>query len=191
VIDIIPKNNMSPKKGRLLISEPFLDDKYFKRSVVLLCEHNEKGSFGFVLNRYVDLKIQEVMDDFPAIDTKISVGGPVQNSNLYYLHTLGDAVEGSENIIGNIYMGGNFEAIKILLLSGKASSDQIRFFVGYSGWTENQLEEELIAKSWYVCEADTKSLMDTSRVKLWKETLISKGKEFEVLANFPEDPTQN
>ena len=182
---------MLPKKGRLLISEPFLDDKYFKRSVVLLCEHNEKGSFGFVLNRYVDLKIEDVMDDFPAIETKISVGGPVQNSNLYYLHTLGKAIEGSEKIVGDIYMGGNFEAIKMMLQSGKANAHQIRFFVGYSGWSENQLEEELDAKSWYVSEANTKLLMDTSQSKLWKETLISKGKEFEVLANFPEDPSQN
>jgi putative transcriptional regulator len=191
VIDLIPKNNMLPKKGRLLISEPFLDDKYFKRSVVLLCEHNEKGSFGFVLNRYVDLKIHEVMDDFPAIETKISVGGPVQNSNLFYLHTLGNSIEGSEKIIGNIYMGGNFDAIKIKLQSGEAHPDQVRFFVGYSGWSENQLEEELVAKSWYVSEADVDALMDTSRAKLWRETLISKGKEFAILANFPEDPSQN
>ena len=81
-------NQANPQAGNVLLSEPFLDDPYFGRKVVLLCEHNEEGSFGFVLNNYVDIDVDEVMDDLPKLDTRISVGGPVKNGNLYYLHTV-------------------------------------------------------------------------------------------------------
>ena len=87
MIRFTPSNNAKPESGDILLSEPFLDDPYFGRKVVLLCEHNDEGSFGFVLNNFIDIDVDEVMEELPKLNARISVGGPVKNGNLYYLHT--------------------------------------------------------------------------------------------------------
>lgn len=184
-------NKLKPKKGRVLISEPFLDDDYFKRSVVLLCEHNEEGTFGFVLNNYMEMSLTEIMDDFPEFKTKISIGGPVNNDNLYYIHTLGEKIAGSIEVLPGIFMGGNFEDMKTLILSGVIKENEIRFFVGYSGWTLGQLEEELKDSAWIVSIADAETLMDTSIENLWKKILGEMGENHQLFSNYPEDPNLN
>src|SRR5436190_15983515 len=89
ILDLDPLNQHKPGRGRLLVSEPYLPDPYFRRTVVLLCEHNEEGSFGFVLNRHMDMAVNDLMENMPPIGARVSIGGPVQSGNLYYLHTLG------------------------------------------------------------------------------------------------------
>ncbi|MBK7297448.1 MAG: YqgE/AlgH family protein [Flavobacteriales bacterium] len=98
-LDLRPENKLEPARGRLLVSEPFLPDPYFRRTVVLLCEHNDEGSFGFVLNRHMDMDIDQLMDRMPPIGSKVSIGGPVQSSNLYYLHTLGPHLDGALKLL--------------------------------------------------------------------------------------------
>lgn len=191
MIDFQPENKLAPEKGRLLISEPFLTDPYFKRTVVLLCEHNDQGSFGFVLNRYIDIGIDQIMSDFPSMETRISVGGPVQNSNLFFMHTLGDQIEGSSEIVKGIYLGGHFDLLRDKIESKLIGSAQVRFFIGYSGWSENQLDEELKEKSWLVAPTTDIDLMDTDEDRLWAATIRSLGKDYAYLANFPEDPSLN
>jgi len=180
-----------PERGRLLISEPFLEDPYFKRTVILLCDHDKEGSFGFILNKYVDLTLPDILEGLPHLNNRISVGGPVLNTNLYYIHTLGDMVEGSQSVGEGIWMGGDFEQIQSLMLTGMIKADQIRFFVGYSGWSENQLETELEEKSWYVCDAQNIPIMDTTRDDIWSVALREMGGDFANLAHFPSDPTLN
>lgn len=184
-------NKLKPKKGRVLISEPFLDDDYFKRSVVLLCEHNEEGTFGFVLNNYMEMSLTEIIDEFPEFETKISIGGPVNNDNLYYIHTLGEKIGGSIEVLPGIYMGGNFEDMKTLISSGLVQENEIRFFVGYSGWTLGQLENELKDSAWIVSIADAETLMDTSIENLWKKILGEMGENHQLFSNYPEDPNLN
>ncbi len=190
-INLTPENILLPERGRLLISEPFLEDPYFKRTVILLCDHDEEGSFGFILNKYVDLTLPDILDGLPNLNNRISVGGPVLNTNLYYIHTLGEIVEGSQLISEGIYMGGDFEQIQSLILTGVIKEDQIRFFVGYSGWSEKQLETELEERSWYVCDAQNIPIMDTSRDDIWSLALRAMGGDFANLAHFPSDPTLN
>jgi putative transcriptional regulator len=184
-------NKLKPKKGRVLISEPFLDDDYFKRSVVLLCEHNEEGSFGFVLNNYMEFPLAEIMDDFPEFKTRISIGGPVNNDNLYYVHTLGEKITGSLEILPGIYMGGSFDEMKSLIESKEIKESEIRFFVGYSGWSLGQLENELKESAWIVSMADKETLMDTSIKNLWKKILGEMGENHQLFSNYPEDPNLN
>ena len=191
MINLNPQNNLEPKAGRLLLSYPMMDDPYFKRSVVLLCEHNEEGSFGFVLNKYLDVELSELVQDLPDSNYKVGLGGPVQTANLYFLHTLGEAITGSIRITNNIFLGGHFESLRLQMLSGNVSSNQVRFFVGYSGWSENQLNEELADNSWIISDAPADILMSTSTDKLWKETLRGMGKDYAFLSNLPEDPSLN
>lgn len=191
MINLNPPNKLSPKRGRLLISYPLMNDPYFKRSVVLLCEHNEEGSFGFVLNKYLDVSLSELVEDLPDIPNRIALGGPVQTSNLFFLHTMGHQIEGSIEVADNIYMGGEFESLRDKLNQGILQNDQVRFFVGYSGWSEKQLEGELADNAWLVSEAPADILMSTSTEKLWQKALTDMGKEYSFLAHLPEDPSLN
>lgn len=192
MIRFTPNNQAVPKAGNVLLSEPFLDDPYFGRKVVLLCEHNEEGSFGFVLNNFVDIDVDEVMDDLPKLNTRISVGGPVKNGNLYYLHTRGD-IEESIEVVDGVYMGGDFDRIKELLLSKELTSKDIRFFIGYSGWSPAQLQDEIRSRSWFVADADRNDIMrtDEENETFWKRLISSMGEGFTHIANAPNDPSLN
>lgn len=186
-----PDENQEPQKGKVLLSEPFLMDNYFKRSIVLLTEHNEDGTIGFVLNKPVDVSINEVVDDFPRIDADVVLGGPVNTNTLHYLHTLGDIIPNSVPVLGNISWGGETEVIERLITSGNISRDQIRFFLGYSGWSPNQLEEELSDHAWVVGDINPKEVMSPMNKHYWTKTLSKMGKKYKMWANFPENPEMN
>lgn len=190
-MDFKPENIQSPAKGKLLISDPFILDPYFSRLVILLCEHNGEGSFGFILNKYVEMDLTDVMEDVPEISNRVSIGGPVENNQLYFLHTLGDLLPGSHEIAKGLYVGGDFEILKTLLSTKSISEDQVRFFVGYSGWSGGQLSDEMKEESWYVSDINDLPLMDTSRDDLWSLAFKKMGGSFSVLANFPADPSLN
>jgi putative transcriptional regulator len=191
ILDLDPDSVHPPAPGRLLVSEPFLPDPYFRRTVVLLCEHNEDGSFGFVLNRYIDMDLTDLMEDMPPIRTRIGIGGPVQSGNLYYLHTLGKHIEGSQVVLNDIHMGGDFEQLRAVLATDPKLAKHVRFFVGYSGWSGKQLDKELDQRSWLVHPADKRRVMNTTLKDLWADTLRGMGKAFAPLANFPDDPALN
>jgi putative transcriptional regulator len=190
-MNFLPRTDQLPQKGQVLLSEPFLNDPYFRRTVVFLCEHNAEGSFGFVLNNYIDVELEQIMDNMPAFEGRISIGGPVRNSNLYYLHTLGHQIDDSVEIIPGLFMGGNFDNLRTLLLAGKVNKNDVRFFVGYSGWSPDQLEEEIKQKSWLVASIDKEIVMNSENDDLWKSILKTMGVKGKLVANLPDDPSLN
>jgi len=184
-------NKLAPEKGKFLISEPFMEDNFFKRSVVFLCDHNEDGSFGFVLNNILSINMQDVMEGFEAIDFEVGFGGPVNSSNLYYIHTLGDILEDSICIQDGLYTGGNFEKLQTLINTGIVTDKDVRFFLGYSGWTAGQLEKEIQDNAWIVTNPTENNIINAKEKELWKNLLNDMGGKFKVIANFPEDPSLN
>ncbi len=190
-LDLNPDNPLTPARGRLLVSGPYLTDPYFRRTVVLLCAHDGEGSFGFVLNRFIDMDIADIMENMPPIMSRVSIGGPVQSGNLYYLHTLGKRIEGSVSVVDGIHMGGDFEQLRSLLATDPKLGKHVRFFVGYSGWGQDQLDKELAERAWLITPADKRRVMNTKFKDLWGDTLRGMGTAFAPLANFPEDPSLN
>ncbi len=185
------RNKIKPEKGRLLISEPFLPDPNFERTVVLLCEHNEEGSFGFVLNKPSILKVKEVMEDITELDNLVFIGGPVEQDTLHFIHrnaTLINAVK----VFDHIYWGGAFEDLMILCETHQITSKDIRFFLGYSGWGPGQLETELDQNSWIVCDYVTDQLLfETGSEIMWRKALENMGGRFSMYSNYPVDPRLN
>ncbi len=184
-------NTLLPQKGRILISEPFLMDNYFKRSIVLITEYSGEGTVGFVLNKPVNMKVHEIVSDFPEINAHVSLGGPVQTNTLHYVHTLGDIIPNSIKVIENLYWGGEFEVIKKLVESGTLNYENIRFFLGYSGWQSNQLEDELNENAWVVADISPEDIMRPMNKFFWNKTLNKLGKKYQMWANFPENPQMN
>ena len=135
----IRSNNLKPAKGKLLLSEPLMGDYYFGRSVVLLAEHNDEGSFGVIMNKPVTAKFNDVIKDFPKFDTSIFIGGPVETNKLFYIHTFGEEVQDAIEIADGVFWGGDIEVIKEMVFLGRANNQNIRFFIGYSGWGANHL----------------------------------------------------
>jgi len=180
-----------PGKGRVLISEPFLGDEYFKRSVIFLTEHNKEGTVGFVLNKPVDARMKDVSKDFPDVDSSISVGGPVATDTVHYIHTMGDLVPGSIKVFKDIYWGGDFDTVKDMMASGIIGKDKIRFFIGYSGWAPEQLDQEISINSWVIADMDPKRIMQVQTEGIWKEALSRLGSKYKLWTNFPESPDMN
>ena len=186
----VENENMTPGQGRILISEPLLNDSYFKRSVVLLTEYSDEGAVGFVLNKPIDLPINEVIDDFPEFNATIYIGGPVAKDTIHFIHTLPDLIPNSVHVKDNIYWGGDFERIKELISGGLIQPSQIRFFLGYSGWSPNQLDEEIENNAWLISEIDSSKIMAPDQ-SLWKKTLNELGEKYKIWTNCPENPSLN
>jgi len=185
------KNNLSPAKGMLLVSEPFLEDPNFDRTVIILCEHNEQGSFGFVVNKSANITLKEVVEIAESNDQPLYVGGPVEHNTLHFIHrfpSLDNAVE----IVNGLYWGGDFNQLLSLLDTSQATAEDVKFFVGYSGWEQTQLEEEINVNSWIVSDIKNPDLLFMQEEdKLWKKVLDELGGKFSIYSNYPSDPRLN
>lgn len=192
-IDLSFKNKKIPKPGSVLISDPFLDEDFFRRSVVLVCNHDdEDGSFGLVLNNYLKLDLHELESTFPDIQARISVGGPVDTEHLFFIHTYGESIEGSTPITDDLYFGGSFEELKNLIDTDPDCRSKVRFFLGYSGWSKDQLKNELTENSWIVADNITSpEILDTYNDELWKYCLEKQGKRYQTISKFPLNPNDN
>jgi len=187
----IKPNNLRPAKGRLLLSEPFMGDYYFGRSVILLAEYNKEGSFGLILNKPINKKLNEVTEDYPDLAAPLYLGGPVEPNRLFFIHTFGDIVDGSVEVLKGLYWGGNMEDILEMAQLKKLTSENIRFFLGYSGWGAHQIDDELKRNSWAVTTATADLIFKTRTDLLWKKLTRKLGSEYRLWDKFPVNPNLN
>ncbi len=170
--------------GKILIAEPFMDDEFFKKSVVLLTDYHEEGTIGFVLNKPIRLNIKKLVSDFPNFGGSVHLGGPVQKEMIHYIHTAGDVLDGSIEIMPGVFWGGDFNQLKFLISNGVINEHDIRFFVGYSGWSPGQLEEEMDeSKSWLVLDGDPNYVFYPEHTDLWNQALSHRGKYLPLIAS--------
>jgi putative transcriptional regulator len=185
------RNKIDVQKGRLLLSEPYLADPNFERTVILLTEHNEEGSVGFILNKPSETLLSEVMEDLKGLDAPIYIGGPVQQDTLHFIHHHSD-LEDAIELEHGIYWGGNFEQLISLVETGQFSLSEIKFFLGYSGWSPDQLDDELKLNSWIVSDRVSNELIfETIPDQMWKKAMQELGGRFSVYSNYPADPRMN
>ncbi|MBS4069743.1 YqgE/AlgH family protein [Algoriphagus aquatilis] len=184
--------NKTPLPGNLLISEPFLQDENFMRSVVLLCEHNSEGSFGLVLNKPSILHLSELVEELSFIESEVYIGGPVEQNTLHFIYFGAKELEGSIQVGEDLWWGGDFYALVEKLKLNMISPHSIRFFLGYSGWSSGQLSDELSENTWIICtEKIDAQILENTPEELWKILLKNMGGEFKVIANYPLDPRLN
>lgn len=183
----IKNTEIQIKTGKLLIAEPFMLDPNFRRSVILICDHDkEDGSIGFVLNKAIDMKINDLLATFPAFEANVYYGGPVQTDTIHYIHTLGDLLPNSVEVMDGIWFGGDFDELKKLASMELLEAKDIRFFIGYSGWSHGQLHNEIITKSWFLAEGDSNFIFNDKYFKtMWTDVLQQEGGTKSVIGQIP------
>ncbi len=187
----IKSNDLKPAKGRVLLSEPFMGDYYFGRSVVLLAEHNKEGSMGIILNKPISTQLNDVVQDFPEINLPLYLGGPVENNRLFYIHTINDKISDSIEVAKNLYWGGKLDDIIELANLGLLNNENIRFFLGYSGWSGQQLDSELKKNSWAITPITAYQIFHIKPELLWKKLTRQLGADYRLWNKFPVNPSNN
>lgn len=180
-----------PAAGILLIADPFLKDPNFLRTVVLLCDHQQEGSFGFVLNKKTENTVEELITGLQGCTLPVYYGGPVQTDTIHFVHQYPDLIDDAYKVSDDIYWGGNFETVKSLIKNKQINTSRIKFFIGYSGWGIDQLHTEIDEKSWLTVAATKKLVFNTMPDEVWKGSLQQLGGKYEQLINYPVDPQLN
>ena len=176
---------LKPEKGKLLIAEPsILNDSSFNRSIILLTEHTNESAVGFIMNKPLNYTVNDLIPDIECSFT-VYQGGPVEQDNLYFIHKIPELIPNSIEVKNGIFWGGNFDSLKDLISNNKIRSNDIRFFLGYSGWSTDQLKGELDTNSWFVSENDFPNILAVDNESIWKNKLLQKGGEYKIWANAP------
>ena len=173
-------------KGNILIASPnLLFDSFFSKTIILIVDQTQDGYTGFILNKPLKIKIKEVKN------FKIFSGGPVSNDNLYFIYRTEKPIKGSLKIKDDFYWGGDIDKVFKLIEKEIIDNNDIRFFIGYSGWDHNQLKNEIKNKSWIVGDNNSGSILKISNQKHWKNEMKKLGGEYLLWSESPEDPVLN
>ena len=187
----IQSNTLNPAIGDVLIAEPFMDDFYFRRSVILLVDHNEEGSLGVIFNKRLTIPFNEIVQGFPEFKADVYLGGPVETDRIFFIHTIGEMIPDSYKIANGLYWSGNVNALKAMINMKLIKPHEVRFYVGYAGWDSGQLHEELKANTWIVGKFSAKQLLTTMPGKMWSSFVRLMGKRYMMWDKFPVNPSNN
>ena len=175
----------------LLIAGANLLDPNFSRTVILLCDHRVDGSFGLVLNQLLPLSLSEIVQGIEDWDVPLYRGGPVQENTLHFIHRCQELDIGSQEILPGIFWGGDFETLTKHIQKNHLKPTDFRFFIGYSGWGEGQLKNEIERDSWYLTKASSELIFDADAKNHWRSVFRHMGPSYEMLTHFPDDPRLN
>jgi putative transcriptional regulator len=178
-------------KSHLLLDSGQLRGSFFQRSVVLICQHDSDGAFGLVLNRSAgsiagDMIVADLPEPLRA--SPLFLGGPVQPSALSFLLT--DSFIPDANVMPNLSLGHSLDAL-IELGESFSTTQRVKMFAGYAGWSPGQLEDEIKRDAWLTHPASLDLIFDVSPNQLWQKILRQKGWQYRLLAQMPEDLSLN
>lgn len=180
-----------PAAGRLLIADPSLEGGEFRKSIVLLADHSEEGSMGVIINNQTDIPLSTAVKGFKDFDMDLFFGGPVETDTIFFLHTLGSEIPGTIPVGHGLFWGGESGFVRDLINHGLVKPDQIRFFLGYSGWAPGQLQEELDRDSWIVYNTSIVDILSPSPEEMWPAAMKAMGRNYAIWSTLPFDPEMN
>ncbi len=179
-------------KGNAIVATPsIIGDLYFHRSVILMVDYTKNNSMGFIINKKLEISLNKVNNQikrpFP-----LYYGGPVETDNLFFIYKSKINISRSLSISESLSWGGNFDEIIKLINDNEMSENNIKFFLGYSGWSNNQLNKEMNNKNWEVIKnIDHRLIFSNDTENIWKTNLNSIGGEYLLWLNTPENPNNN
>lgn len=185
----------TPSRGSLLVAKPTVEDFCFKRSVTIIVDNdNEEGTMGLIVNRPTLITLENVMPEVEGADrVPLYLGGPVGTNQLFFIHTLGpEIIPQSEKVVPGVYLGGDFDAIKMYLASNETVEGKMKFMIGYSGWSAGQLDNELKRHDWAVLKDNVAQLIfNHEDQEIWEHAVASFGEHYRMWRNWPDDVTMN
>ena len=179
-------------KGKILVSNfTLLNDLEFNKSVIIIVKDDDEATIGFILNKKSKYIISELNESCKGLDLPIYEGGPVAMDSLHFIHKNCKYFNDSIKINDDLYWGMNFKLAVELLKKDKINKNDIKFFLGYSGWEKNQLRGELDENSWLLSKNfKTKDILETSNV-FWKKKINEFGEYYKIWSNSPDNPNLN
>jgi putative transcriptional regulator len=186
----LPYSNIS--RGTFLIATPDIDAGIFFRSVVLVCEHSEHGSFGLIINKSLDLELPPEIVNMEHLENPrvgIRAGGAVQTNQMMLIHSCKDIPDQTMQIFDDIYLGGDIQFLQESITDEDGPNLLLCF--GYAGWGGGQLEREFLDGNWFLAPATPHLLFETPPEKMWQNLLRKMGGKYATLSMIPEDLTLN
>jgi putative transcriptional regulator len=138
------------KAGIQIKSTASLIGSFFELTTILIVEHDEAGTIGFVTNKPLEKSLHELTEFNHAKPFPLMDGGPVDRAHLFVLHKRPDLIEGGKKLTNGLYLGGNMEQVIQAINNGDANPQEIELFIGYCGWDIGELEAELEEGSWII-----------------------------------------
>lgn len=182
----------------MLLSAPGLLDPNFMHTVVLMCQHDEDGAFGLVVNRAGEARVGDLFPDHPGLHElkfRVRDGGPVAQDTLQVIHRFSGplaASTGGLDVGDGIRIGADLESLMQQPGAGAALEDHARFVVGYSGWAAGQLDAEIETGSWLPLETTADLVFSNEGAEdVWRSAIRRLGGGGASLAHLPPDPTWN
>jgi len=167
------------KIGTLLLSQPLIDDERFDKTIIIITESSKKEKIGFIINKKTKVKLVDLINEIQSKNILTNYGGPVSPDNLFYFHN-NKSIEKSEKINNNLFFGGNFNQIVEYINCELINKNDIYFCLGYCGWTEGQLENEIKTKSWIVLNEK----IDFLNKKIdWKKKVLEFDEKYKIWVN--------
>ncbi|KEQ28590.1 hypothetical protein N180_12370 [Pedobacter antarcticus 4BY] len=185
-------NHSEPEAGKLLISEPFLNDPHFTRSVILLVDTTPEGTLGMIINQPTALLVSDLLHDLVGADFPVYSGGPVNTELIHFIHRCPEKISEGQELAKGIFWGGNYEDFKRCMLEHTLSRDEIRVFIGYAGWDPGQLQNELSTNTWIVSDQyDADMVFNVDEAQLWRDVVVNMGPRYAHISQFPKNPNLN
>ena len=186
--------NVTPRKGDILIADPLMKEPYFKRSVVLILDKDQnEGHLGLTLNVATPVTLQDLFPDWKdGKKVRVYSGGPVETDRLFMLHTLGDRFEGANEIAPGLYVGAELEDVIKFIEEEEDVEGKIRFFLGYSGWSKDQLTSEILNNSWALnSDINMEEALTGKGNSYWRREVERLGERYRSWLLIPQDPEFN
>jgi putative transcriptional regulator len=180
------------QKGTMLIATPDVEMGLFFRAVILICEHNQNGSFGLVINKALELDLpEEIINIHNLANPNVSIraGGPVQTNQMMLLHTSSKVPNQTLQICDGVYLGGDLQFLQEALSDEGGPAVHLCF--GYAGWGAGQLEREFLDGGWFLHPASPRHIFHTKPEKMWPLILREMGGKYASLSMIPEDLSVN
>jgi len=185
-------SNTEVKKGDVLISKPsILGDVTFNKAMILITDFNPEGVVGFIINKPLNEDLQNLLPEINK-DFKVFDGGPVERDKLYFIHDVPELIPGGLKVSSGLYWGGDQKQVMMLINESRLDHTHIKFFLGYSGWSTTQLEDEINDDVWLIQNSIVSSeIISCENTNFWNKNIKSLGGEYLIWSNAPDNPNYN
>ena len=174
--------------GHFLIAMPSLNDGFFNQAVTYICEHDENGSFGIIINQQTGITLKQIAKEM-AIETEddyhdkqqVFIGGPVDQGRGFILHRPTGNWQSSLKVSNNIALTTSKDILQAIV-NNEGPEDNI-VALGYAGWAAGQLDSEMASNTWLSCPADEQIIFNTPIAERWKAAANLIGVDLSLLSS--------